>query len=77
MHALFSSVPEPFKGDYLNVTRDMKWRKVISLVGDVHLVFADLVYKVNRADGKVSLSTIETEKLLGTSVIRERSISLQ
>ena len=47
------SVPRVFKGDYLDLKGDMKWRKVSSLLGDVNLVFADLIYKVNRADGKV------------------------
>lgn len=44
-----------FKGDYIELRSDQKWRKVNTLLGDINLVFADLIYKVNRADGKVSV----------------------
>ena len=42
-----------FKGDYLNLRQNQKWKKINNLTHDVSLVFADLVHKVNRADGKV------------------------
>ena len=50
---LFYSVPHPFKGDYLNLRGDMKWKKIHSVTNDINVVFADLVHKVNRANGKV------------------------
>ena len=50
---VFYSVGVEFKGDYLNLRQNQKWKKINNLTHDVSLVFADLVHKVNRADGKV------------------------
>ncbi|WAR05372.1 MYO1A-like protein [Mya arenaria] len=47
------SVPQVFKGDYLNVQGDMKWRKIAALTKEMNVVFADFVHKVNRQNGKV------------------------
>ena len=52
------SVPAPFKGDYLNLVSDMKWKKIHPLVKDVNIVFTDLVQKVNRANGKVRFTPL-------------------
>ncbi|XP_060583584.1 unconventional myosin-Ia-like isoform X6 [Ruditapes philippinarum] len=60
------SVPHPFKGDYLNLRGDMKWKKIHSVTHDINLVFADLVHKVNRANGKIvqQLLVISSQALL-------------
>jgi len=48
-----------FKGDYLNVTGDLKWKKIASLVHNQSLVFSDFIQKVNRKNGKVSVTGIK------------------
>ena len=48
-----SSVPIPFKGDYVEVDSNQKWQKLYKSTQDAYVVFADTVNKVNRADGKV------------------------
>ena len=50
---IFCSVSKEFKGDYLNMRQNEKWKKINNLTHDVNLVFADMIHKVNRADGKV------------------------
>lgn len=70
------SVPRPFKGDYLNLRSDMKWKKIHSVTNDIDLVFADLVHKVNRADGKIvqQLLVVSTQAFL---VIDHRTMTLK
>jgi len=70
------SVPIPYKGDYLDLRQDMKWKKIHSLTNDIDLVFADLIHKVNRADGKIvqQLLVISSQAML---VIDPRSMMLK
>ncbi|XP_053408862.1 unconventional myosin-Ib-like isoform X3 [Mercenaria mercenaria] len=70
------SVPRPFKGDYLNIRGDMKWKKIHSLTNDINLVFADLVHKVNRANGKIvqQLLVVSSQAFL---VIDHRTMTLK
>ncbi|KAL4228653.1 Unconventional myosin-Ih [Mactra antiquata] len=60
------SVPIPFKGDYLDLRGDLKWKKIQSITSEINLVFADLVYKVNRNDGKIvqQLLVVSSQALL-------------
>ncbi|XP_059355569.1 unconventional myosin-Ib isoform X2 [Carassius carassius] len=46
-----SSVGQPFKGDYVEVTKNPKYQKLNSLVED-KVLLADVVSKINRANGK-------------------------
>ncbi|XP_046700619.1 unconventional myosin-Ib isoform X11 [Silurus meridionalis] len=46
-----SSVGEPFKGDYLEVNKNPKYQKLNSVV-DEKVLLADVVNKINRANGK-------------------------
>ncbi|KAI5621188.1 unconventional myosin-Ib isoform X2 [Silurus asotus] len=46
-----SSVGEPFKGDYLEVNKNPKYQKLNSAV-DEKVLLADVVNKINRANGK-------------------------
>ncbi|XP_042619203.1 unconventional myosin-Ib isoform X5 [Cyprinus carpio] len=46
-----SSVGQPFKGDYVEMTKNPKYQKLNSFVEDKVLV-ADVVSKINRANGK-------------------------
>lgn len=47
------TVPMPFKGDYQNLLANPKWKKLQSqMPQDSHIVFADVVQKIHRANGK-------------------------
>lgn len=50
------SVGQPFKGDYVEVTKNPKYQKLNSLAED-KVLLADVVSKINRANGKVSTSS--------------------
>ncbi|XP_050975233.1 unconventional myosin-Ib isoform X4 [Labeo rohita] len=46
-----SSVGQPFKGDYVEITKNPKYQKLNSYVED-KVLLADVVSKINRANGK-------------------------
>uniref|UniRef100_A0A4W4FK05 Unconventional myosin-Ib n=1 Tax=Electrophorus electricus TaxID=8005 RepID=A0A4W4FK05_ELEEL len=46
-----SSVGQPFKGDYLDINKNPKYQK-LNIVMDEKLLLADVINKVNRANGK-------------------------
>ncbi|XP_060909743.1 unconventional myosin-Ib isoform X4 [Labrus mixtus] len=46
-----SSVSQPFKGDYLEISKNPKYQKLSSAV-DEKVLLADVVNKINRANGK-------------------------
>ncbi|XP_054887368.1 unconventional myosin-Ib isoform X4 [Poeciliopsis prolifica] len=48
-----SSVRQPFKGDYLEISKNPKYQKLSSAV-DEKILLADVVNKINRANGKGS-----------------------
>ncbi|KAL3836985.1 hypothetical protein ACJMK2_022378 [Sinanodonta woodiana] len=60
------SVPQPFKGDYLNLCQNPAWKKIYERTHDNHVVFADLVQKINRANGKLvqHLLVVSTQAVL-------------
>lgn len=43
---------QPFKGDYLEIGKNPKYQKLSSAV-DEKVLLADVVNKINRANGKV------------------------
>lgn len=49
---MFFSLPQPFRGEYLGLKENPKYRKLQTTAND-KLVMADYVKKVNRGDGKV------------------------
>lgn len=51
-HYFFLSVSQPFKGDYLEISKNPKYQKLNSAV-DEKVLLADVVNKINRANGKV------------------------
>jgi hypothetical protein len=55
-------VAHPFKGDYVELRQNSKWKKVAYDTNDQHLVFADFVAKVNRKNGKVKLTFVKKKK---------------
>lgn len=50
---MFHSVRQPFRGDYLEIKKNPKYQKLNSVV-DEKVLLADVVNKINRANGKVS-----------------------
>lgn len=52
LHLFFLSVRQPFKGDYLEISKNPKYQKLSSAV-DEKILLADVVNKINRANGKV------------------------
>jgi len=46
-----ASVPQPFRGDYVSLHQNEKWKKVMGDTPD--FTFADIIMKVNRKNGKV------------------------
>ena len=48
------SIPHEFKGEYVRLQNNPKWKKIAVETNDQHLVFADIITKVNRKNGKVS-----------------------
>jgi myosin-1 len=42
-------------GDYVKLRQNQKWQKIACDSNDVHVVFADIVSKVNRKNGKVGI----------------------
>ncbi|XP_064595408.1 unconventional myosin-Ib-like isoform X2 [Liolophura sinensis] len=70
------SVPHPFKGDYLNLQQNLKWKKLCEQTHDKYMVFADIVMKINRANGKMvqQLFVISTQAIL---IIDHRTMSVK
>ncbi|XP_058888548.1 unconventional myosin-Ib isoform X5 [Acipenser ruthenus] len=48
-----SSVGQPFQGDYLEINKNPRYQKLNSLVEE-KIIFADVVNKINRANGKAT-----------------------
>ncbi|GFY19664.1 unconventional myosin-Ib [Trichonephila clavipes] len=47
------SVSHPFRGDYVRLRHNVKWKKIAAETGDQYVVFADIINKIARASGKV------------------------
>lgn len=52
------SVATPFKGDYVLLRNNAKYKKTHAETSDQFIVFADIVKKINRNNGKVIFSVI-------------------
>lgn len=50
--ALLSSVPVPFKGDYVQLRKNAKFKSKFSNSPEKNFAFADVVNKVDRKNGK-------------------------
>ncbi|GFS50736.1 unconventional myosin-Ib [Trichonephila inaurata madagascariensis] len=46
------SVSHPFRGDYVRLRHNVKWKKIAAETGDQYVVFADIINKIARASGK-------------------------
>ncbi|XP_055341926.1 unconventional myosin-Ia-like isoform X2 [Paramacrobiotus metropolitanus] len=67
------TVPHPFRGDYVRLRQNVKWRKLAADTNDQYVVFADIMPKINRTTGRPSyvLSVISTKAFL---VIDQRTM---
>ncbi|XP_025081061.1 unconventional myosin-Ib-like isoform X3 [Pomacea canaliculata] len=75
--AIYSStVPLPFKGDYIGLPQNPKWQKLYQSSDDSYVVFADNVMKINRADGKMvgKLVVISSKAIL---VLDQKTLALK
>ena len=45
-------------GDYVKLRQNTKWQRIACDTNDIHVVFADIVSKVNRKNGKVSITLV-------------------
>lgn len=48
-----SSLSHPFRGDYIRLRQNVKWKRLLPTLGEVYVVFADLVSKITKRCGKV------------------------
>lgn len=48
-----NSISHPFRGDYIRLRQNVKWKKISASLGEIYVVFADLVSKVTKRCGKV------------------------
>lgn len=56
------SVSHPFRGDYVRLRQNVKWKKTANETGDQYVVFADIINKITRSSGKVFFSLSFFEK---------------
>ena len=70
------SVSHPFKGDYVKLRQNTKWKKIASETNDQHLIFADIVMKINRKNGKMvpNLFVLSTSAML---VMDQRTLAIK
>ncbi|XP_074652154.1 unconventional myosin-Ia-like [Tubulanus polymorphus] len=72
-----ASVSHEFKGDYIRIRQHLKWQKLSeSLEGNCHVVFADIVNKINRKNAKVvsRLMVLTTTTLL---LVEQRTMNIK
>src|SRR6218665_269702 len=43
-----TSISHPFRGDYIRLRQNVKWRKLLPSLGEVYVVFADIVSKITK-----------------------------
>lgn len=55
----FSSVGQPFQGAYLEINKNPKYKKLKDAIEE-KIIIAEVVNKINRANGKVKMQTLET-----------------
>ncbi|GAU88919.1 hypothetical protein RvY_01532 [Ramazzottius varieornatus] len=70
------TVPHPFRGDYVRLRQNVKWKKLSSDTNDQYVVFADIMPKINRASGRPSyvLAVVSTKAFL---VIDQRTMIIK
>ncbi len=70
-------MPHEFKGEYVRLQNNPKWRRISLETNDTRLVFADIITKVNRKNAKVRTKVKQSWALIRFSVncrsIKDRS----
>ena len=57
-NVLIFSIGHPFLGDYVRLRQNPQWKKICSETNDQYVVFADIINKITRTGGKVSVHYI-------------------
>lgn len=52
------SVAHPFRGDYVRLRQNVKWKRIATELGDQYVVFADIINKITRSSGKVTINVL-------------------
>jgi len=52
------SIGHPFRGDYIRLRQNLKWKRISAENGDQYVVYADIVNKITRSSGKVSVTIV-------------------
>ncbi|GIY44186.1 unconventional myosin-Ib [Caerostris extrusa] len=70
------SVSHPFRGDYVRLRHNVKWKKTAAETGDQYVVFADIINKIARASGKClqTLFVVSTSAML---VMDQRTLQIK
>ncbi|GFT88674.1 unconventional myosin-Ib [Nephila pilipes] len=70
------SVSHPFRGDYVRLRHNVKWKKIAAETGDQYVVFADIINKIARASGKClqTLFVVSTSAML---VMDQRTLQIK
>ncbi|XP_042900119.2 unconventional myosin-Ib [Parasteatoda tepidariorum] len=70
------SVSHPFRGDYVRLRHNVKWKKIAQETGDQYVVFADIINKIARASGKClqTLFVVSTSAML---VMDQRTLQIK
>ncbi|XP_067131033.1 unconventional myosin-Ib isoform X1 [Centruroides vittatus] len=70
------SVSHPFRGDYVRLRQNVKWKKMAAETGDQYVVFADIINKLTRASGKClqTLFVVSTSSML---VMDQRTLQIK
>lgn len=69
------SVSQPFKGDYLEISKNPKYQKLNSAM-DEKVLLADVVNKINRANGKARKITRTTTFTIHLAHVRAERFKL-
>ncbi|KAG1705488.1 Unconventional myosin-Ib [Nymphon striatum] len=70
------TVSHPFRGDYVRLRQNLKWKKLSSEAHDEYVVFADILNKVTRTNGKCVpiLLVVSTSSML---VMDQRTLQIK
>ncbi|CAN7980923.1 unnamed protein product [Ixodes pacificus] len=70
------SVAHPFRGDYVRLRQNVKWKRLASETGDQYVVFADIISKITRSSGKCvqALFVVSTNAML---IMDQRTLQIK
>ncbi|KAH6930555.1 hypothetical protein HPB50_014721 [Hyalomma asiaticum] len=70
------SVSHPFRGDYVRLRQNVKWKRLSDETGDQYIVFADIISKITRSSGKCvqTLFVVSTNAML---IMDQRTLQIK